>query len=75
METQAKLQQKWACLVSEIGPFLRSHWHIHHELGSTLGFTEDQFTTLFKATGFMCDHQNGKLGFRMPLFESAISSN
>ena len=75
METQAKSQQKWACLVSEIGPFLKSHWCLFIELGSVLGFTLEQFTDLFVASGFTKCSKKGKLGFSMSVFESAIFSN
>ena len=75
MDVQAKLQQKWACLVSETGPFLKSHWHIFKELGSTLGFTEDEFTNLLKATGFVKCAKEGTLGFSVDVFESAIFTN
>ena len=75
MDKQAKSQQKWACLVSEIGPFLKSHWCTFKELGSALGFALDKFTNLFMASGFLNCSKKGKLGFSVNVFESAIFSN
>ena len=75
MEIEAKLQQKWACLASETGPFLRSHWHILNELGSALGFTEDQFASVLLSSDIVCHHSPGKLGFRISKFKSAMCNN
>ena len=75
MDKQAKLQQKWACLVSEIGPHLKSHWCIFKDLGIALVFTLDEFADLFVASGFVKHANSGKLGFSSDVFESAIFTN